>query len=257
MANRHNFLDYTIATSGIQKTAGKAYDLIKNGNRKMAVNTINAHSTCVAEDDSEFKSALQNSDILIPDGASIVLGARLLGTPVDERVSGYDFFTAISALAEKDGSLSCFFLGSSDQVLEKIEKRFKQDYPSVRVAGTLSPPFKPVFTKEDNDSMIETINSAKPDILWVGMTAPKQEKWIEENRQYLDIGFASAIGAVFDFYAGTKKRAPQWAQKHGLEWFHRLISEPKRVWRRYLINNPRFVFLVLKAKLSSLLSRKG
>ena len=243
------FLDYKISARGIEGDAQEALSWIQEGQKKKVVATINAHSTCVAADDDLFKQALQKADLLIPDGISIVLAANALGFKIPERVSGFDFFESFSRLANEKGNVSYFFLGSSDTVLNKIAGRLAADYPNIRLAGMLSPPFKAEFTQDDNAALCAAINAAKPDVLWVGMTAPKQEKWIESNTTTLDIGFAAAIGAVFDFYAGTKERAPVWVRRLGLEWLHRLVTEPKRVWRRYIINNPRFVWLVLKAKI--------
>ncbi len=240
------FLKYDVSAMGIQADTRTALTWLESGEKQKSVATINAHSTCVAEEDGEFRAALQKSDMLVPDGASIVWASRLLGEPLAERVSGYDFFTAFSALADVQGDVSYFFLGSSDKVLDAISKRITAEYPNIRIAGVLSPPFKTVFSEEDNARMIAAVNAAKPSVLWVGMTAPKQEKWVEENRARLDVGFTASIGAVFDFYAGTKVRAPQWMQRAGLEWVHRFMSEPKRVWKRYVVNNPRFVWLVIK-----------
>lgn len=249
--NNVPFLHYNISARGIEGDARAALDMIKAKEKQKVVDTINAHSTCVAQDDKQFREALQKANLLIPDGQSVVLAARLLGHHVPQRVSGYDFFQKVSTIADEEGGISVFFLGSSEEVLEKISTRLSKEYPNIRIAGTLSPPFKPEFTEEDNIALCAKVTEAKPDILWVGLTAPKQEKWIEGNKDRLDVGFSAAIGAVFDFYAGTKKRAPVWAQKWGLEWAHRFCSEPKRVWQRYLINNPRFVWLVLKNKAQS------
>ncbi len=239
------FLQYSLNTLGIKDTAKAAMELIEQ--RRKVVATINAHSTCVAQDDAAFSGALMNADMLLADGASVVLAGRALGIEVSERVSGYDFFNAVSELAQEKGGVSYFFLGSSQAVLDKMATRLQKDFPAIKIAGTLSPPFKPEFSDEDNAAMIKVVNAAKPDVLWVGMTAPKQEKWMEAHKGDLDVGFSAAIGAVFDFYAGTKSRAPAWMQAYGLEWLHRLLSEPKRVWRRYIINNPRFALIILKA----------
>ena len=244
------FLGYKVSARGKLKDAISAMGYIPRGQNTRVVATINAHSTCQAVDDRVFADALKKADLLIPDGISIVLASRALGQDIPERVSGFDFFDAVSELANQRGNISYFFMGSSEAVLKRIQERLKNDYPNIVLAGTYSPPFKPVFTQEDNRDICDRINAAKPDVLWVGMTAPKQEKWIEENRNNIHVGFAAAIGAVFDFYAGSKTRAPAWMQRVGLEWLHRLLSEPKRVWRRYIINNPRFIYLVLKSRFS-------
>ena len=141
-------------------------------------------------------------------------------------------------------------MGSSPAVLSKISERAAWEYPHIHVV-TYSPPFKPVFDDEDNQAILNAIHSADPDLLWIGMTAPKQEKWLCEHWNELNIHcHTGAIGAVFDFFAGTVERAPQRWIDLGLEWLYRLIKEPRRTWRRYLVNNPRFLWLVLKEKLS-------
>ena len=148
---------------------------------------------------------------------------------------------------EKGGK--CFFMGSSEAVLQKIRENAAVKYPSV-IVETYSPPYKPVFSEEDNSLIIKAINSFNPDLLWIGMTAPKQEKWLHDNWPRLEIQcHAGAIGAVFDFFAGTLQRAPENWQKAGLEWLYRFIKEPRRMWRRNLISNPIFVWLVLLEKL--------
>ena len=142
------------------------------------------------------------------------------------------------------------FLGSSEKVLKLIRERVARDYPNFEVV-TYSPPYKPEFSDEDNQAMIQAINDANPDLLWIGMTAPKQEKWTYQHWDKLNIHcHCGTIGAVFEFYAGTAKRAPLWWQQHALEWLYRLLKEPKRMWRRYVIGNPLFLWNVMKEKMS-------
>ena len=141
------------------------------------------------------------------------------------------------------------FLGSSEKVLALIQERATVDYPNLEVV-TYSPPYKSEFSEEDNQAMIQAINKANPDLLWIGMTAPKQEKWTYQHWKELDIHcHVGTIGAVFDFYAGTVERAPLWWQKHSLEWLYRLLFEPKRMWRRYVIGIPLFLWNILKEKI--------
>ena len=140
------------------------------------------------------------------------------------------------------------FMGSSEKVLALIKQRAAVDYPNLEVV-TYSPPYKPEFSQEDNAAIVAAINRANPDLLWIGMTAPKQEKWIYSNWQKLNIHcHVGTIGAVFDFFAGTTERAPLWWQQHSLEWLYRLIKEPKRMWRRYLVGNLLFLWNICKEK---------
>ncbi len=218
---------------------------------KFLIDTVNAHSFVVAQKDGAFAKALMRADALLPDGISIVKACRWLGTknaPV-EKIAGADLFAyEMGKLEEKGGT--CFFLGSSPSTLEKIVERAAKDYPHIDIK-TFSPPYKAVFSPEENQAMVDAVNAADPDLLWVGMTAPKQEKWLDEHWAELDIRcHAGAIGAVFDFFAGTVERAPQKWIDLGLEWLYRLLKEPRRTWRRYLVNNPRFLWLVLQERLA-------
>ena len=216
---------------------------------KVLINTVNAHSYNVAQKDERFAEALRNGDCLIPDGASIVKACRWLKAKSrpKERIAGWDLFvTEMERLNATGGK--CFFMGSSEKVLTLIRERSAKDYPNIMVE-TYSPPYKPEFTEEDNRAIISAINAANPDLLWIGMTAPKQEKWTYGHWQELDIHcHVGTIGAVFDFYAGTVKRAPLWMQDHSLEWLYRLIKEPKRMWRRYLTGNFLFVWNIMKER---------
>ena len=218
---------------------------------KFLIDTVNAHSFVVAQKDADFAKALLDADALIPDGISIVKACRWLRTEnaPNEKIAGADLFAyEMERLNEKGGT--CFFLGSSPSTLALIEEKAAKVYPNIRVV-TYSPPFKPAFTPEESRVMIDAVHVADPDLLWVGMTAPKQEKWLDEHWDELDIHcHAGAIGAVFDFFAGTVKRAPQKWIDLGLEWLYRLIKEPRRTWRRYLVSNPVFLWLVLKEKLA-------
>lgn len=219
---------------------------------KRLINTINAHSYNVAQSDAAFAEALLRGDHLTPDGASIVKACRWLHAKCQpqERVSGWDLFTfEMARLNERGGR--CMFVGSSEEVLQKIRRRAAVDYPHITVI-TYSPPYKAEFTKEESDSIIAAVNHAQPDLLWIGMTAPKQEKWTYQHWSELDINcHVGTIGAVFDFFAGTARRAPRWWQEHSLEWLFRLMMEPRRMWRRYVIGNPLFAYYIIKEKYTS------
>ena len=214
---------------------------------KLLINTINAHSYNVALRDILFQEALLNGGALIPDGASMVLAFKFLRREKIERIAGWDLFQyEMNKLNAKGGV--CFFLGSSERTLELVREKAKEVYPNIKIV-TYSPPYKKEFSEEDNKAMIDTVNSVNPDLLWIGMTAPKQEKWayvhLDELNVHCHIG---TIGAVFDFFAGTVQRAPQWWQKNGLEWAYRLLKEPNRMWRRYIIGNTLFLWNILKEK---------
>ena len=230
---------------------------------KLLINTINAHSYNTARKDQLFAEALTQGDVLIPDGVSIVKACRWIHAKSlpKERIAGWDLFSfemerlerkseERSAKGKESGSCgkTVMFMGSSQKVLDLIVKRAAEVYPHLKVV-TYSPPYKPEFTDEDNRVIIDAIHAANPDLLWIGMTAPKQEKWTYSHWEELNVHcHVGTIGAVFDFFAGTVERAPLWWQSHGLEWLYRLLKEPKRMWRRYIIGNALFLWNMLKEK---------
>lgn len=242
-------LGYPVSRSSAQELACSVGAWIEQGEARHWFACLNPHSLEVAERDTDFKSALHAADFLVPDGIGMLIASKRLGGEIRERVTGHDVFEAVHDQLVSSGGGRVFFLGSAPGVLEKIAERFALDYPSLTLAGMYSPPYKPAFNVEDNKTMIEAVNAARPDVLWVGMTAPKQEKWIAAHIGQLDVGFAGAIGAVFDFYAGTVKRSSPVFQNLGLEWLPRLIKEPRRLWYRNFVSNPRFLFRVLVARL--------
>jgi len=224
---------------------------------KVLINTINAHSYNTAQRDEAFAEALSKGDYLIPDGTSIVKACRWLKAKSrpKERIAGWDLFSFEMNVLERKSEelrmksekcLKVMFMGSSEKVLSLIRERAAVDYPNLEVV-TYSPPYKPEFSDEDNQAMIKAINNADPDLLWIGMTAPKQEKWTYSHWDELNIHcHCGTIGAVFDFYARTVKRAPLGWQRNSLEWLYRLLMEPQRMWRRYIIGNAKFLYYIYK-----------
>lgn len=199
---------------------------------KFTINTINQYSYCVAKEDIDFNHALKASNILLPDGIGIVWAAKLTKNTKIQKIAGADIHEFLLGYLQEFGG-SCFYMGSSENVLSKIKERLRNEYPNVKV-GSYSPPFKKEFSAEDDNKIIDAINSFSPDVIFVGMTAPKQEKWVIKNEEAIERGIICTIGAVFDFYAGTVNRPNKTWQKLGLEWFGRLVKEPKRMWKRYI-----------------------
>ena len=223
---------------------------------KVLIITIYAYSYVLAQEDKFFAEALAKCDYLMPDGASIVTACQWLKAKSQpkERIAGWDLFSfemnalerKSEKLKDKSEKLKVMFLGSSEKVLSLIRRRVAVDYPHLKVV-TYSPPYKLEFSDEDNQAMIKAINDADPDLLWIGMTAPKQEKWTYKHWNELNIHcHCGTIGAVFDFYAGTVKRAPLAWQRNSLEWLYRLLMEPRRMWRRYIIGNTKFLYYIYK-----------
>lgn len=216
---------------------------------------LNPHAYVVALKDAVFAAALRQSDWLIADGVGIVIASLILGGDVRQRVTGSDVFLHLQQLMNAAGGMSVFFLGSSEETLALIRNRMAVDYPNIHVAGTYAPPFKPEFSAADLEQMLAAVNGSGADVLWVGMTAPKQEKWIFENRSRLQVKFAAAIGAVFDFYTGRVKRSHPVFRRMGLEWLPRLLQQPRRLWRRMFISAPIFLADVFKARVQTRVQR--
>jgi N-acetylglucosaminyldiphosphoundecaprenol N-acetyl-beta-D-mannosaminyltransferase len=211
------------------------------------ISTLNPHCYILARKDRQYHQALLSSDLIIPDGIGIKYAARFLSGEIIRRISGSELHEEVISSLNKSGG-SCFYLGSSEATLEKINIRLSKDQPAIR-AGFLSPPFKNDFSNEDNLAMIEAVRKFNPDVLFVGMTAPKQEKWVYQNREKLNIPLICSIGAVFDFYSGTVRRPGNFWIKAGLEWLPRLLREPGRLWRRNFVSTPMFVWYVAVEKL--------
>lgn len=215
-------------------------------NKKYVVSTLNPFSYLMAEKDIFFKEALLNSNILLPDGQGIVWAVKLLYGKKIQKIAGYDIFIHLMQELEKDSG-SCFFFGTSNKTLGYIKLKVNKEFPSVTL-NYYSPPFKENFSDEENKEFVSIINSFKPDVLFVGMSAPKQEKWVYKNKNLIDAPVIASIGAVFDFFAGNVKRPSDFWIKSGLEWFIRLLQEPRRLWKRNFIATPQFIFQILKYK---------
>lgn len=209
------------------------------------INTINAHSYIVAKSDSAFREALLQSDILLPDGEGIVLMARALEEEKIKKIAGADIHRYLLKEAN-DKALKCFYLGASESTLELIKNKLSKDYANITF-GFYSPPFKDVFSISDNTDMISAVNEFAPDILFIGMTAPKQEKWVHAHKNQLNSKIICSIGAVFDFIAETKKRAPEWVINLKMEWLYRSFTA-WRLTKRYAYSTPLFLIEVYKLK---------
>jgi len=213
---------------------------------KCIINTVNQYSFTLAENDSEFKTALSKSDILLPDGVGIVAAVKIISNETIKKIAGADMHLHLLQKLNREGG-SCFYLGSSQSTLSKIKKKINSEFPNIRIK-LHSPSYNTFFAKEENEQIIDMINEFKPDVLFVGMTAPKQEKWTYRNQERINANIICSIGAVFDFYAETISRPAKFWQNLGLEWFIRLVNEPKRMAKRYLYYGPIFCYLVFKKK---------
>ncbi len=240
-----SFLGVAIGAGTLDDMVRRALAAVDGAAAGVTFACANPHSLVTAQQDPEFREALNACDIVVADGVGVSLAARALSIDVGPRVTGHDFFENLMRALRERGHGRVFFFGSSEHVLALIAARFARDFPQLTLCGTLSPPFRD-FTPAENESMVAAINASRPDVLWVGMTAPKQETWVHAHRQALTVPVIGSVGAVFEFYAGTNPRAPAWMCRLGMEWVYRLFMQPRRIWRRVAISGPRFVAEVLR-----------
>jgi N-acetylglucosaminyldiphosphoundecaprenol N-acetyl-beta-D-mannosaminyltransferase len=202
----------------------------------------------------ELRRVHNSAGLVTPDGMPLVWMSRLMGFRRAERVYGPDLMLAVCERSASRGH-SQFFYGGAPGVGEELASRLQSRFSGLQVAGVYSPPFR-ALTPDEDRAVIERINTAAPDIVWVGIGTPKQERWMSAHRRALRAPVLIGVGAAFDFHAGLKRQAPRWMQKSGLEWLFRLASEPGRLWRRYLVNNPWFLWLILLQLLGEDLSKR-
>lgn len=211
------------------------------------VTIANPHSVMLCQRDSKMKKATKEAGLVMPDGIGIVLAARLLGYPNNGRVTGPELMLKLCDWGREHGYRH-YFYGGDDGVAEKLREKLCRRYPGLQVVGTCSPPFRPISHQEDRE-IVEQINSTEPDIVWVGLGAPKQEKWMANHLGCIRAVALIGVGAAFDFHSENVKWAPIWLRRLGLEWAYRLAREPKRMWRRNL-DSPLFLSKVIWQRLT-------
>jgi N-acetylglucosaminyldiphosphoundecaprenol N-acetyl-beta-D-mannosaminyltransferase len=210
----------------------------KDASRYIAVTDL--HSVIEAQHDDTFKQTLDSADMVIPDGMSLVWFGRRSGFDLPQRVCGPDLFEAFCRETHTKG-YTHFFYGGAPGVPEVLAEVLRRRFPGVRIVGTYSPPFR-LLTREEDQKDVEMINQSCPDVLWVGLGCPKQERWMYEHRHRLTVPAVVGVGAAFDFLSGRLPRAPRVMADHGLEWLSRLWREPRRLWRRMLVIISCFVY---------------
>lgn len=230
-------------------------------NMGMAVEAVNGwieagerHYVCVtgvhgvmeSQSDALLRDIHNRSGLTTPDGVPMVWAGKAAGAHWMERVYGPDLMLEVLARAEERG-WSSFFYGGAEGVPELLADRLRERFPGLKVAGAYSPPFRPL-TEDEEREVAAMINESGATLVWVGLSTPKQERWMYQFRSLLDSPLLFGVGAAFDFHAGRIDQAPPWMQRNGLEWLYRLFKEPRRLWRRYLTNNPRFVVSVLRRR---------
>jgi len=246
---KQSLLGYDVDAGSLADIVAAIVDGIASAQSCKCLACLNPHSYVMSLQDNQFAAALRASDWLLPDGIGIVLASRVLQGTIRQRVSGPDVFAALHEQLSRLRDGRVFFLGGTPETLVRMRQRMEVEYRNIRVVGTYSPPFKPDYSAQESRQMTEVVNAARADVLWVGLTAPKQEKWIYENKKALNVKFIGAVGAAFDFYAGTVKPSPAFFRRHGLDWLPRLLQQPRRLWRRTFVSAPIFLWHVLKARM--------
>jgi len=201
------------------------------------------HGVMESQRDEGLRHIHNRAGLVTPDGMPLVWLSRLKGFRHVGRVYGPDLMLALCERSVAQGYRH-FFYGGAEGVPEQLATVLQNRFPGLQVVGTFSPPFRPLTPEEDRE-VVRMINEANPDIVWVGLSTPKQERWMAEHIDRLTAPVLIGVGAAFDFHTGRKPQAPRWMQRSGLEWLFRLLTEPRRLWRRYLINNPLFIALVV------------
>ena len=209
------------------------------------------HGIMESRRDRRLKGIFDKADMVTPDGMPLVWFARLLGRRRTERVYGPDLMRRMTAISHQRRYRQ-FYYGGADGVAEKLREVLTSEYPGLQCEGAICPPFREL-SKEEDDAVVAAINAAKPDILWVGLSTPKQELWMAAHLGAINVPVMIGVGAAFDFLAGTKRQAPRWIRTSGFEWLFRLCSEPRRLWRRYAYIVPGFIFLVARHFVSQVL----
>jgi N-acetylglucosaminyldiphosphoundecaprenol N-acetyl-beta-D-mannosaminyltransferase len=241
--NKFNVLGITVDAVQIPDVIDKMKDWIARNDACRYVAVTDMHSVMEAQRDAQFKTILNSADLVVPDGFPLVLLGRRKGFELRRRVYGPELMLRFCAESAPK-AYRHFFFGGAPGVAEDLARRFASQFPGLVVAGTFCPPFRQL-TSEENDAAIAAIECSRADIVWVGLGAPKQERWMFANRDKLRVPLLVGVGAAFDFHTGRVAQAPFWMREHGLEWLFRLSQEPRRLWRRYLVHGAEFAALVL------------
>jgi len=212
-------------------------------NRRAYVCVSGVHGLMECQRSQKVRAVHHSASLIVPDGMPLVYISRLAGHKNTTRVYGPDLLLEVCKESLAHG-FKHFFFGTTSATLASLEERLVRDFPGLRIVGAYAPPFRPL-TPDEAAAAITHINACEPDIVWVGLSTPKQECWMAENRNSLNAPVLVGVGAAFDFHAGNVRQAPRWMQPLCLEWLFRLFTEPRRLWKRYLLNNPHFLWLLM------------
>ena len=238
--HRREILGIPIAMLDYERAMDVMDQMVEGGDRGW-VCAAAVHSVMVAQEDPLMKQALTDAVITVPDGMPIVWAANRLGEHLPNRVYGPELMRLYCNRSAESGHRVWLYGGRDQGALVQLALNLRRKHPGIRIVGGYSPPFRSL-TPEEDDAIADQINDAQPDVLWVGVGVPKQEKWMVRMRSRLDVPVMCAVGAAFDFHAGRVSQAPRWMQERGLEWTYRIAQEPRRLLPRYLYTNPRFMF---------------
>lgn len=240
--SRIKFLNIEVDNLTMDEAIERINDLIVNQKPSYVV-TPNVDHIVKLENDTDFQKVYENADLILTDGMPLIWISKIKRNPIKEKISGSDLFPKICGLAAKKG-YKVFLLGAAEGVAAKAAENLKEKYSDLNVVGTYSPSYGFENNEKEIEKIISEINNVKPDILAVGLGAPKQEKFIYNFRDKLNVPVSLAIGASIDFEARNIKRAPKWMQRIGFEWFYRLCKEPKRMFKRYIIDDMKILKLI-------------
>lgn len=235
-----------IGTDILVTDMAKTVELIENNIEELRGKYIcvgNVHTTVMAHDDAQYHTVQKEAAFVLPDGKPLSVYSRKHGFEEAERVTGPDLMLE---LFKRENGLKHYFYGSTQETLTMLGEKLKEQYPKLAIAGMVSPPFHELSEEEDA-AAVRQINESGADIIWVGLGAPKQENWMYAHKDKVN-GVMIGVGAGFDYHAGNIKRAPMWMQKMSLEWLYRLLQDPKRLFKRYLVTNTRYLYLIKKEK---------
>ncbi len=241
---RYQILNTYVNALSLDETIAEVEGIIQRGIPTQHV-VVNASKVNLMEADKELASIVNNCPLINADGASIVWAAKQLGIPLSERVTGIDLFLELIKLSADKG-YKIYLFGAKEEVVTKVKRIFEEQYPDLQIVGYRNG----YFSEADESQIVADMAASGADIMFVAFSSPKKEYWVHKYLNQIGIPFVMGVGGSFDVVAGVTDRAPEWMQNHGLEWFYRFVQEPKRLWKRYIVGNTKFVALTYKYKLA-------
>lgn len=240
--NRYKIMNTYVNAIDMQQTIDYVERIIEERKPTQHV-VINASKINLMESDSKLAKIVNSCPLINADGASVVWAAKRLGIPLTERVTGCDLFQKLVAVSSEKG-YKIFLFGAKEEVVTKVKAIYEKQYPGIQIVGYRNG----YFTETDEPQIVKQMRDSEADMMFVAFSSPKKEYWVNKYLEEINIPFVMGVGGSFDIVAGVTKRAPKWFQEHGMEWFYRFVQEPRRMWKRYIIGNAKFVALTYKYK---------